>query len=144
VTITNGTVFAQADNAGNEFVDVLPSDLTLVSAVATSGTATATVATNTVQWNGALAASGSVTLTIVATVNPTVVGGTTVSNQGTVSYDSDNNGTNDATLVTDDPATAAASDPTSFVVATAIPTLSEWALLFLGLVLAVGAVLKLK
>ena len=143
VTISNGTVFAQADNTGDEFVDTLPADLTLVSANATSGTAT--TAGNTVHWNGALAANGgSVTLTILATVNPTVVGGAVVSNQGTVSYDSDNNGSNDATLVTDDPSTAAAGDPTLFTIVSAIPTLSEWALILLGLSIALLAVSKLK
>ena len=45
----------QQNNAGNEFIDVLPASLTLVSASATSGTAVANVGTNTVTWNGAIA-----------------------------------------------------------------------------------------
>ncbi|HKI02764.1 MAG TPA: M36 family metallopeptidase [Thermoanaerobaculia bacterium] len=115
VTLTNNGAGAQPDNAGNELTDVLPATLTLVSANATSGTAS--TAGNTVSWNGSLAAlGGSVTITITATVNPSAAG-QTVSNQGTISYDADANGSNEASGVTDDPGTAAANDPTSFGVA---------------------------
>jgi len=119
VTLTNSGGAAQADNAGNEFTDVLPAGLTLVSATATSGTAAATVATNTVTWNGSLAATGgSVTITITATIKVSACG-TAVSNQGTISYDADGNGSNEATGQTDDPGTGTANDPTSFNVAAA-------------------------
>ena len=68
VTLTNSGNGVQADNAGNRFTDTLPSSLTLVSASATSGTAT--TAGNTANWNGSLAPlGGSVTITITATVN---------------------------------------------------------------------------
>ncbi len=114
---------AQADNPGNEFTDVLPAQLTLVSATATSGTAVANVGTNTVTWNGAIAGSGgSVTITIVATIQPSATG--TVSNQGAVSYDSDANGTNDASAVTDDPAVGGGSDATTFTIGGASADLS--------------------
>jgi uncharacterized repeat protein (TIGR01451 family) len=117
-TITlNNSGGAQGDNPGDEFTDVLPASLTLVSASATSGTAVASVATNTVTWNGPIPASGSVTITINATVNPTATG--TISNQGTIAYDSDANGTNDQNGVTDDPSTGVASDPTSFALGAA-------------------------
>src|SRR4029077_11571164 len=58
VTLSNSGPGAQADNPGNEFTDVLPAGLALVSASATSGTAVATVGTNTVTWNGSIAAGG--------------------------------------------------------------------------------------
>ena len=46
ITMTNSGTAAQADNTGNELLDVLPTaGLTLVSATATAGTATATVGT---------------------------------------------------------------------------------------------------
>ena len=48
MVLTNISGSAQLDNPGNEFTDILPSQLTLVSASITSGTAVATVATNTV------------------------------------------------------------------------------------------------
>jgi uncharacterized repeat protein (TIGR01451 family) len=115
VVLTNSGNTAQQDNPGNEFTDMLPAGLTLVSAVATSGTAA--TAANTVTWNGSIPAnSGSVTITITATIDAGT-GGQTISNQGTISYDSDANGTNNASAVTDDPGTGAASDPTSFQVA---------------------------
>lgn len=112
VTLTNSGTIAQADNPGNEFTDVLPASLTLVSATAGSGTAVATVGTNTVTWNGGIGASGSATITVTATVNASATG--TISNQGTISFDSDNNGTNETSAVTDDPGVAGASDPTNF------------------------------
>ncbi len=116
VTITNSGTGTLADNPGDEFTDVLPAGLTLVSASATSGTAIATFGTNTVTWNGTLAQlGGAVTITIQATVNGGTQG-TQISNQGTVSYDSDGNGTNEATMLTDDPAVGGASDPTVFQV----------------------------
>ncbi|MBK9608128.1 MAG: hypothetical protein IPO58_17450 [Betaproteobacteria bacterium] len=86
MTLTNTGTANQADNAGNEFTDVLPAGLTLAGATASSGTALATVGTNTVTWNGSLAPlGGSVVITITATINAGTLG-TTISNQGTVAY----------------------------------------------------------
>jgi hypothetical protein len=68
-------------------------------------------------------------------------GGTIVSNQGTTSSD-DGTGTNTVAGVTNDPATPAAGDPTSFAVVapavpvTEVPTLSEWSLALLAFALA--------
>jgi uncharacterized repeat protein (TIGR01451 family) len=135
IVITNGGSSATTDNPGHELTDVLPAALTLVSATATSGTPVATVATNTVTWDGAIPASSSVTLTITATVKPGYAG-TTVTNQASLSYDADLNGTNETTITTDDPAVGGANDPTAFVVAPGsaqeIPALSEWGLMLLG------------
>jgi len=75
-----------------------------------------------VSWNGAIPMSGSVTITITATIAPAASG--TISNQGTVSYDSNADGLNDATRPTDDPAVGGANDPTSFVVGGSIADLS--------------------
>jgi uncharacterized repeat protein (TIGR01451 family) len=149
VVLSNAGPAAQADNPGNEFTDVLPSSLTLVSATATSGTAVATVGTNTVTWNGSIPASGSVTITITATVSPAAAPGTTISNQGNFSYDADGNGTNEASGVTDNPATAG-PDATSFVVAPGaagpsnIPTLDEVGLALLALLLGMGGAVMLR
>ena len=102
--------------------------------------------TNTVTWNGGLAAGASVTINIVATIKAGTTG-QTISNQGTISYDSNGDGTNDATVVTDDPGTAAAGDPTSFVVAAtaaAVPTLSDFGLATLALALAAAALLMVR
>lgn len=142
VVLTNSGSLPQADNPGAEFTDVLPSTLTLVGASANSGTATATVATNTVTWNGGLAGGASVTLTINATINPGVADGTTISNQGTIAYDANSDGINEASAVTDDPATGAADDPTSFQVGAQpvpeIPALDGVGLALLALLLALS------
>jgi uncharacterized repeat protein (TIGR01451 family) len=113
VVLTNNGAAGQLDNPGNEFTDVLPPALTLVSATATAGTAVATVGTNTVAWNGAIAAGASVTITIQASIGASAALGP-VSNQGTVNFDADGNGTNESTVLTDDPTHAGAADPTVF------------------------------
>ncbi|HEY4575609.1 MAG TPA: DUF11 domain-containing protein, partial [Thermoanaerobaculia bacterium] len=138
VTLTNSGTGAQADNPGNEFTDVLPAQLALVSANATSGTAAANTGTNTVTWNGPIPVSGTVTITITATILPAAAG-QTVSNQGSIAYDSNGDGTNESTAQTDDPGVAGAANPTNIVVPAstiAIPTLSTWGLLVLMLALA--------
>jgi fimbrial isopeptide formation D2 family protein/uncharacterized repeat protein (TIGR01451 family) len=119
ITSTNSGGVAAADNPGNELDDVLPTSLTLVSAVASSGTAVANLGTNTVTWNGAIPAASSVTVTITATVNAGTEG-QTISNQASVAWDADGNGTNEATALSDDPSVAGTADPTSFDV-TVIP-----------------------
>jgi len=114
VTITNNTGHALTDNAGNEFTDVLPPQLDLVSANATSGSAVATVGTNTVTWNGSIANGGNVVITILAAIPSDVAAGT-VSNQGTASVDLNNDGTNETSILTNDPNTPAVDDPTVFL-----------------------------
>jgi uncharacterized repeat protein (TIGR01451 family) len=115
IVLSNNGSGAQGDNPGNEFTDVLPAPLQLVSATATSGTAVATIGTNTVAWNGAIPAAGSVTITITATIPAATAPGTSITNQGTISTDLDSNGTNETTRTTDDPSTGGA-DATGFVV----------------------------
>jgi uncharacterized repeat protein (TIGR01451 family)/fimbrial isopeptide formation D2 family protein len=149
VVLTNNGSGTQGDNPGNELTDVLPAGLTLVGATATSGTATATVATRTVTWNGSLAAGASVTITITATIDANVAPGTTLTNQATFAYDSDGNGTNEASGMTDDPAQAGAADPTSFQVAAGtpppqVPTLDGIGLTVLALLLALGGAWALR
>ncbi|MET0727073.1 MAG: proprotein convertase P-domain-containing protein [Acidimicrobiales bacterium] len=120
---TNSGVADALDNAGDELTDVLPADLTLVSATATSGTATATIGTNTVTWNGSTPAGGSVTLTVTATVD-TGTENRTIGNQAALAFDSDSDGDNESTALSDDPAVAGAADPTSFTVAGIPPTVT--------------------
>jgi uncharacterized repeat protein (TIGR01451 family) len=141
VVLTNSGTTPQADNPGNEFVDILPAGLTLVSATATSGTTVANVGTNTVTFNGSIPASGSVTITINTTINGTQ---STITNQGTVNFDADGNGTNESSAQTDDPSTPAPGDATTFQVAVLIPTLSPYLLLLLAGVLAFTGVKLLR
>jgi len=143
VVISNPSAFDQQDNPGDEFTDVLPAQLTLTGASASSGTAT--TGGNTAHWNGVIPAGGQVTITITATVSNGTPG-QTICNQGTISFDADGNGTNESTQLTDDPGTAAVDDPTCFQVTTApvVPTLSGLGLAALALLLAGGAFLALR
>lgn len=116
VVLTNSGGVAQPDNSGNEFADVLPASLTLVSATASSGTAV-NAGTNTATWNGSIAANGgTVTITITATVKSTNAFGATISNQGNINFDADNNGSNETPGLTDDPGVAGTTNPTVFTV----------------------------
>ncbi|HEX2835481.1 MAG TPA: IPTL-CTERM sorting domain-containing protein [Thermoanaerobaculia bacterium] len=149
IVITNNGGSTQQDNAGNEFTDVLPSSVDLVNATATSGTALATIATNTVTWNGSLTPGASVTITINATIDSGAAAGTTVSNQGTLSYDANGDGTNDASGVTDSASQGGATDPTTFVIGgapgfAAVPTLDEWALIAFAALLGMVALVAMK
>jgi len=113
VVLTNSGTAQQSDNPGAEFTDVLPPELSLIFASANFGTAS--FSGNTVTWNGQIPASGSITILITANVSPPIGDcPSVISNQGTIFYDADANGTNESTALTDDPGTAAANDPTSF------------------------------
>jgi len=89
--------------------------LLLVNATASSGTAMATIGTNTVTWNGSIGAGNVATVTITAAINAGTEG-TSISSQGTVAYDGDADGTNETTALTDDPGVGGTSDPTVFAV----------------------------
>ena len=147
VVLTNTGTTAQGDNPGDEFTDVLPAELTLVGATATSGTAVATVGTNTVTWNGSIpGGGGTVTITIEAVVEAGTAG-STITNQGTIAFDGDGDGTNESSAQTDDPAVGGQADPTQFVAGEGqggqnpleIPTLSVWGLLALAALVAAAA-----
>jgi len=132
----------QGDNPGNELTDVLPATLALISANASSGTAVASVPTNTVTWNGSIPAGGSVTITITATILP-AANGASVSNQATAAFDADGNGSNESSALSNDPRQAGSNNPTVIFVADTrvIPALSPLALALLVLMLATLATL---
>jgi uncharacterized repeat protein (TIGR01451 family) len=144
ITLTNSGPGAQADNPGNELTDVLPPTLALVSA---GSPAVANVPTNTVTFNGAIPAGGTVTFTITATILPAAAGAQ-VSNQATLSYDANGDTVNEATAQTDDPTAAGSNNPTTITVSgvpvATIPTLSTLGLLLLSLALAALALALLK
>ncbi len=143
VTLTNTGTGSVIDNAGNEFTDTLPPSLTLVTATASSGTAT--MAGNVVNWNGGIPPAGVVTITITANINGGA--GLPISNQGTVSFDANRDGVNgDGSAMTNDPATAAPNDPTVFTPLglVAVPALSTIGLAILAAALALVAVTVLR
>lgn len=148
VTLTNSGSGPQFDNPGDEFTDVLPAALTLVNATASSGTAVATVGTNTVTWNGAIGVGGTVTITINATISASA-SGQTITNQGTVAFDADSNGTNESTALTDDPAVGGATDPTAFIAAAPpepvkVPAATVRGLILVSLCVAALALFELR
>lgn len=131
IVLNNVGASAQNDNPGNEFDDVLPTGISYVSSTASTGTIT--FAAGTVSWNGSIAAGGSVTLTINATINSNASGN--IVNQGTIHFDADANGSNETNRVTDNPAVAGAVDPTGFTVITSVPTIGRIGLIVLSLML---------
>ena len=135
VTLINNSQFDQFDNPGNEFYDVLPAQVTLLTSVASSGTATPDIPNNAVSWSGLIPGYGSVTITITAQINAGAEG-QTVANQGTISYDLNGDGVNEATTYTDDPALGGQQDATAFDVAAPIPTLTWAGLAALALLVA--------
>ncbi len=143
IDLRNAGPGMQLDNPGDELVDVLPAELALVSASANSGTVVATVGTNTVTWNGTLVAGGVTTITIRATVRAGTLPGASVTNQASIAYDLDGNGTNEASGTSDDPATTTAGDPTTFVALAepTIPAVGDLGLALLGLLVAIGGAL---
>jgi uncharacterized repeat protein (TIGR01451 family) len=79
--------------------------------------------TKRILWEGSIPATGLVYLSFQVTVDATTPAGTMVSNQGTLTYDSDGNGTPDTNIPTDNPLTGEADDATKFTVsATPIQT----------------------
>jgi uncharacterized repeat protein (TIGR01451 family) len=148
LVLTNNGPGVQADNPGPELTDVLPPELVLVSASATSGTATATPATNTVTWNGTLAAGGgSVTITIQATIDPDAAPGSVITNQAALAFDTNADGFNDATGVSDDPAIPGSGNPTALVVTAAaveVPVLDVLGFALLAALLAAIGSRKLR
>jgi len=103
VTITNIGTADQDNNPGNEFEDFIPADTTYVggSAYAEYGTIAYNAGENKITWNGAVPSETSRVLEFEVTVNDTVSNGTIISNQGSVFWDSDEDGDNDALELTD-------------------------------------------
>jgi len=104
VTISNTGTAAQNNNLGNEFEDIIPINTTYVPGSATATSGTIDYSNGKIIWNGGVPAQSSVALTFDVTVNQSLINGTIISNQGNVYWDSNEDGTNDATELTDDPA----------------------------------------
>jgi uncharacterized repeat protein (TIGR01451 family) len=136
IEVTNLGPGDQADNPGDELLDILPSQVALLDATADWGAVTADPVGNAVTWNGALASSQTATIVIDVVVLPTALG-VAVSNQATLAFDTNHDGTNDGTSLSDDPDLGGTDDPTSFVGLSVleIPTLGSWGLVVMALAL---------
>jgi len=132
-----------------EFTDVIPADTTYIaSSVTHPGGSTVVSETPVLNITGIdVPAHGQVTVTFRVVVdNPLPAGVTQITNQGTVSYDSDGDGTNDSTQQTDGDTTQPGEQSTDMPVPvpmTLIPTLSDWGVLLLGILLLCAGVTAL-
>jgi uncharacterized repeat protein (TIGR01451 family) len=104
ITISNTGSADQNDNAGNEFEDFIPENTTYVNGSAYSeyGTISYDFEENKIIWDGGVPAETSRTFEFKVKVDSNLPNRALISNQGTVYWDSDEDGTNDATELTDD------------------------------------------
>lgn len=104
ITISNTGSADQSNNPGNEFEDYIPENTVYVpgSAYSEYGTISYVAGENKIIWNGGVPAETSRVLEFKVTINESLANGVIISNQGTVYWDSDEDGTNDATELTDD------------------------------------------
>jgi len=104
ITISNTGTADQSDNPGNEFEDYIPENTTYVpsSAYSKYGTISYDSSENKIIWNGIIPAETSRVLEFKVTINDSLENGHIISNQGEVYWDSNEDGTNDATELTDD------------------------------------------
>ena len=122
IVLSNAGSAAQEDLASHELLDVLPPQLSLVLASATSGVATVDYAGDAVTWNGRIPPrrEGVVTITIVAALHE-VDEGTEVSNHARLTFDREGDGSPEIARTDADPATGGAEDPTVFAVGDTCP-----------------------
>lgn len=148
VVIRNDGCEEQKNNPGHEFVDQLPAGITPVGTV-TATRGTAQIINGDIVWDGDIPVGGSVTIVYEARIDPTVEVGSLLCNQGFVYWDSDGDGTNDATEPTDNAATATDDDPTCTPIEHGgdpvplsgtidAPTLSEWGMIAACVLFAVS------
>lgn len=132
IVLSNNGSQTQFDNPGDEMVDQVPAELSVIDANADAGVIG--INGNEVTWNGSIAAGAQVNISIVAVVNPNQNGGF-IENQAQIFFDNDGDGINEANTLSTDPFSGGA---TVFGVAAAVPTLSlrglvVMSLLFVGL-----------
>ncbi|WP_438029163.1 hypothetical protein [Sorangium sp. So ce233] len=115
VLINNTGGRTQRDNAGFEFVNVLPPELVLQGAVAEKGIVTSDPVANTVGWDGEVVPGEWVLLSLQSTLRP-LTEGLVIANQGTIHFDADSDGVNESSVMTDEPLFGGPADPTVFTV----------------------------
>ncbi len=108
----------QNNNPGNEFEDYIPENTEFIigSETATSGVIEYDSNENKIMWNGQIPAESSISLSFEVKVDSDLEKTTVISNQGTVYWDSNLNGTNDATELTDDPYAEGENQPTNITI----------------------------
>jgi len=97
----------QSDNPGNELEIPVPAHTSFIFGTlsATSGFARFNPVSNRVEWNGGLLPAGRVTVTFRVQLDGTLPTGKTVANQGYAFFDQNGDGTNEASILSDDAGT---------------------------------------
>jgi len=105
ITISNIGNANQSNNPGYEFEDNLTDEVEYVSgsAEASSGSIAYNSAENKITWDGVIPAESSIALKFQVFIISGLINGTEVSNQGEVYWDTNEDGTNDAIELTDNP-----------------------------------------
>ena len=127
ITISNIGDADQINNPGDEFQDLIPENTTYVadSATATSGTVAYDAINNMITWNGGIPAQSSLVIKFKVTVNSSAKNGAIVSNQGTVFWDDNGDGNNDAIQYTHDPSSGAEEPAPTVLIVSAFETPSN-------------------
>ena len=100
LTVENAGNQNQADNPGNELVDIIPANTTYVpgSATATSGVVIYNAGANRIEWNGAVNVGTPIVVTFDVQVNNGLANGTVIANHATSYYDANGDGSNESTV----------------------------------------------
>jgi len=131
VTIINSGNMDLLNGTGNEFEDPIPADTSYApGTIAIDGVPNDDDITDGVGydsgniiWNGVVSAGGSVSIVFQVTVDSPLPNGTQISNQGMVYWDSDGDGTNDASEPSDDPLTTGVDDDPTITTVHSAPVL---------------------
>lgn len=148
VEITNQGCADLPNGPGHEFTDSLPAGLAATGFVQ-ADRGTPAVDGDTIVWDGSIPAGGTVRITFKARLANDVAPGTTFCNQGVVEWDSNRDGTADASEPTDDPETPEDDDPTCLTVNESVlpipltgtidaPSLTEWGMIVLTIAFALA------
>ena len=98
VKLTNSGDGVQRDNAGAEFVAVLPVQLTAITGSCSSvGGGSCTVSASQIEWNGEIAPGATKTITFQVRVRQSIEPGTRFCTTYRVNYDTNSDNINDAT-----------------------------------------------
>ncbi|OQX24902.1 MAG: hypothetical protein BWK80_18415, partial [Desulfobacteraceae bacterium IS3] len=100
------------DAVGVKVTDPIPEQVTYVSDSAEAASGTVTFEENRIVWIGDIAAKESVRISFEVTLKPALPVGLIISNQGVVEFDSDDDGTRDASVPTDGDGAEPGTQPT--------------------------------
>ena len=154
VVIVNEGCANLTDGPEHEFTDTLPVGLSATGFIQ-ADRGTAAVTGDSIVWDGSIPAGGTVRLTFKARIGNDVEAGTALCNQGFVRWDSNRDGTVDASEPTDDPATAEDDDPTCVTVQESelpipltgtidAPSLTEWGMIGLSVAFVIAFAWRLQ